>query len=175
LTDSAGLRDGADEIEAMGMERAREAMKGCDVLLLCADAGEEELPGEVTAWLGDERAILVLNKVDLPRRVCVEGFGGTRVEVSAKSGEGLEGLRGALLEKAELMPPEEALLTHERDVESARAAAGALERAMGTLRELSLDCAALDVEEALRALREMTGTEDGAMLDRMFEKFCLGK
>ena len=72
--------------------------------------------------------------------------------------------------------PEEAYLTNERHVQAAKDALAALESAVTALEDRTLDCAALDLRAAWEALGAITGesaTED--VIDRIFEKFCLGK
>ena len=178
LTDTAGLRDAADAIERIGVERAREAIERADVLLLCVDASEP-LPLEAARHLDDPRALLVLNKSDLPSVLTPDAFAGRPslrcLLLSTHTGEGMDTLRAALHEKAEVASPEEALLTHESDVASATRAYDALIRSQDALDGLSLDCAALDLQDALDALREITGTREEALLDRVFSTFCLGK
>mgnify|MGYP000019533518 CR=1 FL=1 len=96
---------------------------------------------------------------------------------SAVTGEGIEDLRRALYEAAlRGASPEEAYLTNERHVQAAKDALAALESAVTALEDRTLDCAALDLRAAWEALGAITGesaTED--VIDRIFEKFCLGK
>ena len=91
--------------------------------------------------------------------------------------EGIEDLRRALYEAAlRGASPEEAYLTNERHVQAAKDALAALESAVTALEDRTLDCAALDLRAAWEALGAITGesaTED--VIDRIFEKFCLGK
>ncbi len=178
LTDTAGLREGGGDVERIGIARARDAIAQADVLLLCVDASEL-LPDEALRYIADPRALLALNKNDLKARLSPADFamyqGLGCVTISTVTGAGLEDLREALYEKAAVAAPGEALLTHESDVEAASRALAAVQRACGALDMLSLDCASLDLEDALGALRDITGSAQEALLDRVFSSFCLGK
>jgi tRNA modification GTPase len=183
LADTAGLRASQDEAERIGIGRAREELERADVTLMVLD-GARELDEEERALLSREETPLVaaLNKADLaqaltPERVRALAPGAVVVRTCAKTGEGVEALRRALYEAAlRGASPEEAYLTRERHLEAARRALDALERAQEALRGAAMDCAALDLRAAWEALGAITGacaTED--VVDRIFEKFCLGK
>lgn len=183
LTDTAGLREASDEVERIGIDRAREELRGADVVLLVIDRsrplGEEE-----KALLGQPGAPLVvaLNKSDLDAvttdaEVHKLSPQAKIVDTCAKTGEGVETLRQTLYETAlRGASPEEAYLTNERHIQAARGAAEAIGRALEALNTHTLDCAALDLRAAWEALGAITGentTED--IVDRIFAKFCLGK
>ena len=187
--DTAGLRNSDDPIEQMGVERSRAAMEGADLILLVCD-GSQSLTAEDGALLEQALAvtdtILVWNKCDLasaplPFLNLTEEQQAqlTIVELSAKTGEGLEDLESAL---ARLSPLEQGgtygeLLTNQRQEEAARRALNGVIRAREALEMgVTPDALLTDVEEALTALGELTGQavrED--ITDRIFSKFCVGK
>lgn len=135
LTDTAGLREASDEVERIGIDRAREELRGADVVLLVIDRsrplGEEE-----KALLGQPGAPLVvaLNKSDLDAvttdaEVHKLSPQAKIVDTCAKTGEGVEKLRQTLYETAlRGASPEEAYLTNERHIQAARTAAEAIGR-----------------------------------------------
>jgi len=187
--DTAGLRDSDDPIEQMGVERSRTAMEEADLILLVCDQSAGITP-EDTALLEQVLAttdtILVWNKCDLPSHPIPfmtlseeQEARLTEVELSAKTGAGMEELETAL---ARLSPLEQGgnygeLLTNQRQEEAARRALSGITRAREAL-ELGFtpDALLTDVEEALAALGELTGQavrED--ITNRIFSKFCVGK
>ncbi len=183
LVDTAGLRKAQDEVESIGIGRAREEIDRADVTLMVLDAARE-MDEEERALLKKVETPLVvaMNKSDLARRIEKEQVlalapGALTVETSAKTGQGLDALRRALFQAAlQGASPEEAYLTRERHVQAALRALEALQRAQEALASATLDCAALDLRAAWEALGAITGanaTED--VVDRIFEKFCLGK
>lgn len=186
LIDTAGLRDTADPVEKLGVERSRRAMEEAGLILavvdMSADLTEEDREMlRVVSELG-KPWIFVAAKKDLvksSRSVGLIGGDIPSVEVSALTGEGLDELGKAV---AALFPKDEAvsygqLLTNARQAEAAGRAREAVHRAREALQAgFTPDALLTDVEEALAALGELTGQsvrED--VTDRIFSKFCVGK
>ena len=176
LADTAGLRDGAEEIEREGVRRARERADTADVKLLVLDGAHwPQLDAESLLQL-DPRCLLLLNKADL-----VEGAIPDRVlnheviAVSAKSGQGVDRLLEKLSAAAEerLAGSGAPALTRARHRAALIDAEAALRRArQQTLPELVAE----DVRVAARAIGRITGRVDvEAMLDIIFREFCIGK
>lgn len=157
LIDTAGLRESADRIEAIGVARAREALERADIILWLGD------PDEAPAG-----ALRVHSKSDLGSSPKAD------VEVSARTGAGLDRLVRLLRDRAGRLLPAEgevALNARHRAV---------LSEAVGRLREGEAAGDPLIVAESLRqarlALDRITGragVED--MLDALFGRFCIGK
>ena len=172
LIDTAGIRHAENEAERIGVDRARAALKGADVVCLVLDTSAPLAP-EDTALLKDTKKdtrIVVLNKSDLPKTCDYEG---DTVCVSAKTGEGLDALKQAILDLAAPQRADHSTITNERHIR-------ALELALRALKDAEsadeLDCAATDVKNALHHLGAITGTDvDAAVIDRIFERFCVGK
>jgi tRNA modification GTPase len=183
LTDTAGMRRSADQIESIGVERTRRAIADADLALIVIDgstglSGEDE---EVLSSAKQTKYIVALNKADLPSfdRRSFPANGSRIVRVSAKTGAGLDELRGAVLESFGAPNSEDAglLITDSRhydllrrakeEVESARTLAAA-----GAGEELVL----VGVYNGLGCLGQITGettTED--ILSQIFSTFCIGK
>ena len=183
LIDTAGLRDSADEVERIGIDRAREELDKADVVLMVVDSARK-LDEEEKALLqrSAEAPVIALNKSDLESVVTEEELkdiapNAVIVHTSALTGEGVESLRNTLYETAlHGASPEEAYLTGERHIQAAKTAVEALDRALDALNTFTMDCAALDLRAAWESLGSITGentTED--VVDRIFAKFCLGK
>ena len=188
--DTAGLRDSDDPIEQMGVERSRSAMEGADLIMMVCD-GSDALTAEDAALLAQALSItdtlLVWNKSDLPSApVPVLSLSPEQekrlriVEVSAKTGSGLEELERTLRALAPLDLGSGSygeLLTNQRQEDAARRALNSVVRAREALdMGITPDALLTDVEEALSAVGELTGQsvrED--ITDRIFSKFCVGK
>ena len=184
LIDTAGLRDTADPVERMGVERSRRAMEEAGLILMVMDqsspATEEEFD-LLRQAMDIAPTILIWNKGDLPPApVPVVGFDlPSTVELSAGTGAGLDALERAV---ADLFPQgseeaEGSLLTNARQAEAAKRAVRAVERACDALEMgVTPDALLTDVEEALGALGELTGkTVREDITSRIFERFCVGK
>jgi tRNA modification GTPase len=162
LTDTAGLRESADPVEAIGVERAGRLVESADVLV----------------WLGDPneapthpRRILVHAKADLPDRAAApEGS----CPVSAVTGQGLAELLGQVDRLARsVLPAEDAIALNRRQAQHLAEAADALTDVAPVG---ALVLVAENLRLARHAFDRMTGragVED--VLEALFSRFCLGK
>lgn len=181
--DTAGLRESADVVEQMGMERTHKAIQQADLILLVADAsaGWSESDEQLRQSLPPETPrLLVWNKIDLiapAQRPALEGE--RQVWISALTVQGMEALLDALLEAVGLtgVGEETLTLTHMRHVESVRAARENLQQAHASLEAgMPPDIVAIDLRAAWLALGAITGeTVDEALVARIFRDFCIGK
>lgn len=183
LVDTAGLREATDAIEAEGVERAQQARRVAALTLVVIDGAQAIADADRQIVSESPRPRMVIaSKADLPRAWATAAAGLASedvVEVSVKSGAGLDGLRArliaALTEHEELRDvPAISNVRHldlvERAAESLRAALSAIDA--GATEELILT----DLGYARRALEELTGRrtpED--LLRHIFERFCVGK
>ena len=172
LIDTAGIREANDEAEKIGVDRARDAFRQADVVCLVLDASVSMTEQDETLLREtlDSTRIIVLNKSDLPLACDYEG---EAIRVSAKTGDGLDALKKEILALAAPERSDGATITNERHIR-------ALEFAHAALRDAAmsdeLDCAATDVKNALHHLGSITGTDvDAKVIDRIFERFCVGK
>lgn len=184
LVDTAGLRDSDDPIEQMGVERSRAAMEEASLVLVVWDSAQPAT-GEDLALLKQaaERhpTVLVWSKRDLnpapPAADLPEGV--SVVELSARTGEGLDALERTLASLAGLAGDSGGgeVLTNARQTDAARRAQEAVRRA-GEGLEIGIppDLLLTDVEEAMNALGELTGrTVREDVTARIFQRFCVGK
>ncbi len=160
LVDTAGLREGADVVEAIGVGRAEAQLRQADVLLWLGAPGD--------APLGD-RIIRIHSQADRPERG--EAPAGS-IAVSAVTGHGLDALARRIVgEVQQVLPAEGAVALNRRQAAEIGEARQALEQPgtdLVTLAErLRLARAAFD------RLSGRAGVED--MLDALFGRFCLGK
>jgi len=182
LIDTAGIRETADTVEAIGVERSKKAIEESDLTIFVCD-GSQPLTAEDEAImeLCSERqnAIALINKSDLGN--CVEPSDlpfMTIIRICAKTGEGLD----LLSDTVEMMfenntPCDGSILTNARQFDACRRAYEAMGRSIQGLRMgLTPDAVLTDVEGAMEAMGEVTGAivrED--ITNRIFERFCVGK
>ena len=172
LIDTAGIREANDEAEKIGVDRAREALRRADVVCLVMDssAPRTEQDEALLAETQDSTRIVVLNKCDLPQEC---DYTGELIRVSAKTGEGLRELQNTILALAAPERADGSTITNERHIRALELALAALRDAAATE---ELDCVATDVKSALHHLGSITGTDvDASVIDRIFERFCVGK
>lgn len=188
LSDTAGMRDARDPIEALGVERTRAALADASVVVWVVDGATalESADREMAGELNGARVIVALNKCDLPGAVdqseiagMLNGSASRVVPLSAMRGDGLAALREALAEALGADRSEGGALavSNARHVEALERAREALGRACvaagaGDPGEI----VALELRDALFASGEVTGREVGEdVLDRIFGRFCIGK
>ena len=184
LIDTAGIRDGGDAVETMGVERSRAAAKQASLALLVLD-GSRELTAEDEAAIALANTvphlIVAVNKSDLPRALDVGALADrfdNVLSVSAATGAGLDTLTDAI---AAQFPAGEstggALLTNARQADAANRALSAVTEARGALRiGMTPDVVLTDCEAALAALGELNGKQvRDDLVDTIFSRFCVGK
>lgn len=183
LTDTAGLREAADEAEREGVRRAFAAAEGAELAIAVFDGSEPLSDADaetLSAARAAKRAICVINKCDLPRALEtaeLTGFDAV-VSLSARTGEGLDALADAV---AELFPapaaPAGEILTNARQAEAVGRALSALDAAREVLAAgLTPDAVLTEAEDALAALAELTGRSvRDDVTERIFSRFCVGK
>jgi len=175
LSDTAGLRESADVIEAEGIRRARARAEDADIRILVQDGSTPSDEGQELIRSGD---FILRNKSDLDlsvnQRIRTDIL---TFEVSVQSGDGIDVFETALTEAVQerYSPGREAGLTRARHKDCVLRAKVALVRAakaLGIAPELAGD----DLRAALQALRELAGETDiEAVFDRIFSRFCVGK
>jgi tRNA modification GTPase len=184
--DTAGFRKGRGKLEKIGIHRAEQKMEEADLVLLVIDQSRplqsEDL--ELLARVQKKKAVVVLNKIDLPARVNEEAFeraavGLTRVKISALKGDGIEELRKAIQDEITtgIDTSDLGVAPSLRHKEALDRASGHFQKSVSNLREgLPFEIVAADLQEGLEALGEIVGeTTNEEVLDRIFSQFCIGK
>ena len=182
ITDTAGIRDTADRIEALGVERSRAAAEQADLAIFVCDAArplDEEDRQAMAAALEAPRSVAVLNKTDLTRQVFrVQLPFETIFSVSATEGTGIEALcRWIENAYASDLPCDGSILTNTRQAEAVFRAKTALGSALEAMAAgITPDAVLTELEAAMQALGELTGrTVREDITNRIFERFCVGK
>jgi tRNA modification GTPase len=179
FVDTAGLRDSDDPVERLGVERAWSAIQSADVLLHLLDAREPAAAMDETILrrvpAGAAR-ITVLNKIDLighPAGVEEQGVA-TTVWLSAKTGEGIELLRNALLKRLGIEERGEGVfLARERHL---RALTEAKRHVDAAPSRTAPELVAENLRLAHQALCQITGEfSPDDLLGEIFQRFCIGK
>ena len=182
LIDTAGIRETADTIEAIGVERSRKAVESADMVIFVCD-GSKPLTDEdrdiIDICYDRENAVALINKTDLGQVVAPSDLPFMNVvEICAATGEGLAQL-GDVVETlfGGDTPCDGSVLTNARQADALRRAHAALEQSLKGLRlGQTPDMVLIDVEEAMEAMGEVTGaTVREDITARIFERFCVGK
>jgi len=181
--DTAGIRDTADIIEALGVERTLEKMKQAKLIIYMADAAQSVTEIEEQLRGLEQLAIpylILVNKADLITETQRKAFNDLNVVfISAKEKLGIEALKTTLLEQVNLhhINTSETLVTNIRHVEALKQTEHALQRVLDNVdNPVTSDFLAMDIKQALHYLGEITGTvTTDDLLENIFTKFCIGK
>ena len=178
LIDTAGLRDAADEVERIGVERAWAAVRGAGaIMFIDVDEGEAHAdPGlQARLPLGVPMA-RVMNKIDLSGAPAGRSRSpdGAVLHISARTGAGIPELRAWLLEVAGWQPHGEGLfMARERHLVALREARANLQHAC---RQQAFELKAEELRLAQGALGRITGEVSADdLLGEIFGRFCIGK
>ena len=198
LIDTAGIREGAETIEAMGIERSLDKIKSAQIVLVMSDYSEEGSKAEGHAsmdtktaaqWVNelqtqypDKKFLLIGNKADL--RNISESVSNlistsTFIAISAKEGKGIDELRSwmetQVLGNFDLA--NETIVSNVRHFDALNKTEASLQSAKDGLEsDVSSDFVAMDIRQAMYQLGSITGDiSSDEILGNIFSKFCIGK
>ena len=187
LMDTAGLRETDNKVEKIGIERAKKSMEQADLVLAVIDGSHslEKEDRELLSSLKGRKSMVILNKYDLPQEVDeeeIKALAGDApvVSLSARYGSGMEELEEALRRLTETQDRDAGrrlFLTNLRHVDLVKKALEAVRRAQQSLKDgMPADCITVDLVEAWNRMGEITGeTVDNELINKIFERFCVGK
>ena len=187
FSDTAGIRETKDIIERIGVDRSRAVLKEADIALLLLDSSEEltredmDIYNDAVSENGN--VIVVINKTDLENKLVHAGaehmFSEDCIEISAKNGAGIDRLLETIYNKVitDASMEEGTIITNSRQEYALLTAIDSLNEAInGFENNIGFDLISIDLHEAWNSIGEITGeTLDEKIIDRIFEKFCLGK
>lgn len=182
LTDTAGVRVSSDIIESIGVERTRRAIDEANLIVVVLD-GSQELTSDdldILSLVADLTHIFALNKCDLKfnNEILIEKQT-QKIIVSAKTGEGLDNLRSAILEPfSEIEITNSGLMiTDVRHFDLLNRTLFELESSRSLLHQrASEELTLVGLHNTLKFLGQITGeTTPDEVLGMIFSTFCIGK
>jgi tRNA modification GTPase len=183
LSDTAGLRESADPVERIGVERAKAALSEAELVLVLTDSrGDDPETEELIRSLAEQGRTLirVYTKSDLNGPTQAPDDGIPTVALSSVTGEGFETLthtvESAFIDR-DLRMGEEAVVFSARQAAALRETAACIATALENLDAgLPYDICAGDVRAAMGELGMLCGREmRQEVLDEIFSRFCVGK
>jgi tRNA modification GTPase len=187
IVDTAGIRETADVVERIGVEKTREVMAAADLILLLLDASSPITAEdrEVLAMLADRKAIILVNKTDLPSVIDLDEVGRLAadkpvIKISALEGTGVDELEkaiGELVYTGQVYQFEGAFVNNVRHVSILERVKLHLSEVLATVEAgMPPDCIVVDLRGAWEKLGEISGeTVQEDILDQIFTQFCIGK
>ncbi len=180
--DTAGLREGTDEIEIEGIKRSRTSLERAELILHVLDNSEPltDADSNYLREFAGKKRIIVRNKSDLAPRLELPTNGAPVVAMSCTSGVGLESLKDtikSLVWSGEIRADMLQVMINSRHQDALRRAREATEKTIASFEDSeALEIAAMELRIATDAIGEVVGktsTED--LLDSIFSQFCIGK
>ncbi len=169
LIDTAGLRDTHDEVENMGVGRAREIVEGADMVWYLYDSA--------TGWQPEDQEELdrLTGVVEIVAAKSDLADGGRGLPVSSVTREGLAGLIASI--RSKIPDGSVTFAIAPRHASSLTRALDSVNLCHGSLgQDLPFDLASYALREALHDLGVITGeTASADMIERIFGEFCIGK
>ena len=199
LIDTAGIREGAETIEAMGIERSLEKIKSAQIVLVMSDFSEDGSIAEghasmdtktATEWVEklqeeypEKKFLLIGNKSDLRKSsansTSISSLTSTFQAISAKEGKGIEELRKWMEEQVlgNFDLANETIVSNVRHYDALKKTEESLQSAKNGLEaDVSSDFVAMDIRQAMYQLGSITGDiSSDEILGNIFSKFCIGK
>ena len=187
LTDTAGIRQTDDVIEKIGIEKSKEAFNNADLIIFMADGSRplDEEDFAIIDRIGEKKAIIILNKTDLPQAFEAAEItelmpGASLIEASVASGRGIEEIEDKIEELVyggQVKQNESMLVTNARHKHLLEEAASALGDAIEMAKASQpLELLEIDARSAYESLGAIIGEEvEDDIINEVFARFCLGK
>lgn len=186
ISDTAGIRQSEDLVEQIGVDRSLDYAKSADLIIAIFDLSKplEQEDLEVLELLKGRKAIILLNKEDLPEKLDIEKLALEGeipvIKVSVKNNLGIEKLEKQISEMfygGNLKTESDLLVTNVRHRDVIKRAIDYLRSSLKDLEmEVPIDCIELDLRSSWEILGEITGESiEDDVLDKIFRDFCIGK
>ena len=186
IIDTAGIRDTNDKIEKIGVDKAIKLSSEADLIIAIFD-GSKELENEdykILNLIKNKKSIIILNKIDLGKSLINENKlnenNETIVQLSAKTGQGVENLYNEIIKMFEINEIEIndcEIITNARHKNQIRKAITNIERSINSInKNMPIDIISINIRNVLCDLGDILGidvTDD--IINKIFSKFCLGK
>lgn len=187
IIDTAGIREASDEVEKIGIERAKEIADNADLLIaifdISANIDEEDI--EIIDLIKDKKVIIVLNKIDLVQDNIIidsriSNLNKKIIKISALNKNGIEKISETIVDMFkinEINLDDEIIVTNTRHKNLINKAINSTVNAKISLEnKMPMDIVAIEIKNILEDLGEITGEDVSEnIINEIFAKFCLGK
>lgn len=186
IIDTAGIRSTDDVVEKIGVQKSKEAMDAADLIIYVADSSTDldENDEQIISSIQDKKAIVLLNKSDLPSRTTAETLRQKLdkpvIAVSMKDHSGIDELE-QLIQKmffhGSLSFNDEVYISNIRQKKSLQEALESVRQVLHSIdMQMPEDFFTIDMMDAYGHLGQIIGESvDDDLADEIFSKFCMGK
>jgi len=178
LIDTAGIRQGANLIESMGIEKSKEQLNRADIVLFMLDNSREydDLDREIWSLVKDKKHIILSNKSDLNNKMNTE-FKNAEL-ISTNNINDIERIKKLIFDFTidSNIAENDIILVNSRHYVAINEALSTMEKIINMINNASLDCVSVEINYAWTTLGQIIGNTDiENIIDKIFSKFCLGK
>ena len=178
LIDTAGIRESKDEIEQLGVKRSLSKIDSADLVLVLLDNSRDltDLDLEILDKTKDKKRIVIMNKMDLDTKNSYKAD----IYMSINDNKGLDMLEDKILDILnlnEFNTTDSNYLSNVRHIDLLEKAKASLDEAINAIdSQIEVDMISIDIKEALNLMGEIVGESNTELvIDRLFQRFCLGK
>ncbi len=187
IIDTAGIRNTEDEVEKIGVEKARKYAEDADLVIYVVDAScaLDENDEEIMEMITDKKVIVLLNKSDLEQvvsedRIIKKLTHVSVIKTSTKENTGIDEFENVikrLFFGGEIAVNDQIYITNQRHKEALREAYESMEMVLHSLADqMPEDFYSIDLMSAYASLGRIIGEEVGEdLVNEIFSKFCMGK
>lgn len=174
--DTAGIHKSEDEVEKIGIERAKESIAEADIVLVVLDASQklDDEDKQILELCNNHKKIIILNKTDVNKNQT----GLVGIEISAKELTNIQSIKDKILEMAinGKIDFSGLIITNQRHMEAINSAIEQIDKTLNECAKQTVDILDLLAKDIWRTLGKITGeTENEDIISGIFAKFCLGK
>ena len=187
IIDTAGIRNSKDEIEKIGIDKSKKALREADIVIAIFDSTKDLTKEDIKILneIKNKKSIYVLNKIDLNKNTLkdnavIKDKKNEVVEISALNKEGLDTLYRKMVETfkiGDITTENSSIITNSRHKEAIENAQRNILKVKETIEAgMPIDITAIYFKDSIEELNKITGenvTED--IINEIFSKFCLGK
>ena len=187
LIDTAGIREASDEVEKIGIQKAKEIAKEADLVIAIFDISKKlsKEDEEILKIVKNKKSIILLNKIDLKQAISEKDpkfleSSKNIIKISALNKKGIEEIYNKISEMFslnEINMDNDIVITNVRHKNLiSKAIKNVLKTKETMKKDMPIDILAIYIKDILEDLGSITGeiiTED--IINEIFSKFCLGK
>ena len=187
LIDTAGIRNAKDEVEKIGIEKAKKIAQEADLIIAIFDGAKDWKKDDylILNMVKGKKSIVLLNKIDIAKDIenkerVLRKYSNNVIKISALHKIGIEEISDyikKLFEEEEINLDNEIIVTNIRQKNLIQQAIQNLSEAENTLlNNMPIDIIAIFINKMLENLGEITGDSPSEeIINEIFSKFCLGK
>jgi tRNA modification GTPase len=196
VIDTAGIRDTEDEVEKIGVDKARKYAANADLIIYVVDGSRslDENDDEIINLISDKKVIVLMNKTDLEQVVdekdildkmhnytSMNNYASVKIiRTSTKENTGIDEFENTIRDMffgGEITVNDEIYITNQRHKEALKEAYDSMNMVLESLRcDMPEDFYSIDLMSAYSSLGRIIGEEVGDdLVNEIFSKFCMGK